>query len=68
MPLGSPEKRRERKDAAREIGQKVADVVERYLETDPPPEKEDMVGRVFSVGCDGGAYDVTLEMRFKRLT
>jgi hypothetical protein len=61
---GASERKKERQDAAKSVGQRIADVVERMLESPPIIEKK--VGRHFDLRCDGDRYDVLVEVKIAK--
>ena len=68
MPRDSLEKKRDRKDAAKDVGQRVADVVERALETPLVSLMEvHKIGRMFTLRFADRTYQAkfSLELRLE---
>jgi hypothetical protein len=61
---GASERKKERQDAAKSVGQRTADAVERMLES--PILLEKKIGRHFDLRCSGDHYDVLVEIKIAK--
>lgn len=64
MPANVREKQRARKDAAKTLAQKIADVIERQLESDDWTVAS--LGRLWTFRFNGREYDVGMKLTFHR--